>query len=202
MRPPRLARILLDLLAPGRSELAGDLDERFQEVRSRAWYWRQVIGVAFHGAVGDVRAHPVVAARSIFIGWLFLAITTRLMFALIDFPEWLFTTGIAPSLFREGINVPAWLRGFPAIAVWKALLFAGSGWIVAGTSPRTPLILLWYAAFIWCGNAVAFAFYVADPHRDYSIAALIVDLLVLFPVAAFCGGLCARAGRERLRIRT
>jgi hypothetical protein len=43
--PPRVATWLLQHLGPRyhRESLAGDLFEEYQQGRSRAWYWRQVI---------------------------------------------------------------------------------------------------------------------------------------------------------------
>ena len=49
---PRLANLILDLLAPHNEALRGDLEEEFAAGRDRAWYWRQVIaaiGVACRG---------------------------------------------------------------------------------------------------------------------------------------------------------
>lgn len=202
MKPPTLARRLLALVAPDRTDLAGDLDERFQQVQSGAWYWRQVLGVVLYRAVAEIRTHPILTARAIVIGGLFLAITTRIMFALTTFPEWLFVTGIAPAPFRAGIDFPMWMRGFPAVALWKTVLFAASGWLVARTHHRNTSIGLSYAAFIWCGNAVVLAFHIADPRWPYSLTQSIADLLVLYPFAALCGGLLAAAYREQVRTRT
>jgi hypothetical protein len=198
-QPLKLPLVLLNLFAPGHDALAGDLVE---QGGSRIWLWRQVIGAVIHASLADVRAYPVLAARSVLIGWLLLAIGHRVMFALVAFPEWLFVTGVSPSLFRHGVSLPSWSRGFPAIAAWKVLLFAASGWVVARTYRRNPLIVLPYTAFIACGNAVSFALYLLDPHRYYSLAQLIADLLVLYPLAACGGGLWATVRREPLRART
>ena len=43
--PPRLALAVLRLIA-GSDSLIGDLNEEFSGGRSRAWYWRQLFGVA------------------------------------------------------------------------------------------------------------------------------------------------------------
>src|SRR5258708_11946879 len=120
-RPPKLWLVLLTLLAPGQDALAGDLVE---QGGSRIWLWRQVIGAVIHASLAEVRAHPVLAARAVLIGWLLLAIGHRVMFALVAFPEWLFVTGVSPSLFRHGVRLASWSRGFPAIAAWKVLPFA------------------------------------------------------------------------------
>src|SRR5258705_8897863 len=120
-RPPKLCLVLLDLLAPGHDALAGDLVEHGG---SRIWLWRQVIGAVVHASLAEVRAHPVLAARAVLIGWLLLAIGHRVMFALVAFPEWLFVTGVSPSLFRHGGSLPPSSPGFLPIAAWMVLFFA------------------------------------------------------------------------------
>ena len=44
-KPPRLAEWILQEFGPERNHeaLAGDLNEAFQQGRSKAWYWRQVV---------------------------------------------------------------------------------------------------------------------------------------------------------------
>ena len=196
MNPPKLALALLRLLAPGREDIAGDLVEQFRSGKSKFWLWRQVVAAIMHAALRELRLHPFLAARAVLVGWVFLWIGMRVVFAVVELPEWLFTTGIAPTLFRHGITFPAWMRGFPANAVWKSLVFAASGWSIARTHSRNASIVVLYAGFIGCANAVAFAFYVIDPHRNYSIAQLIIDLLFLYPLAALSGG-CGVISRER-----
>ena len=44
-KPPRLAAWILQVFGPelNHEALAGDLNEAFQQGRSNAWYWRQVL---------------------------------------------------------------------------------------------------------------------------------------------------------------
>src|SRR5258705_4165733 len=135
-RPPKLCLVLLNLLAPGHDALAGDLVEHGG---SRIWLWRQVIGAVVHASLAEVRAHPVLAARAVLIGWLLLAIGHRVMFALVAFPEWLFVTGVSPSLFRHGRSLPPGGPGVPAIPAGKGLFFRPSGWGVARALRRIPV---------------------------------------------------------------
>ena len=197
-RPPQLALWLLRRLVPERDALAGDL---LEQGNSGFRVWRQVIGAVFYALVAELRGHPIIAARAIVIGGLFVAITTRILFAILALPEWLFATGIAPSLFRHGVSSPDWMHGFPAVAIWKSILYAASGWLIARTHNRNPLIVLWSAAFIVCANAVWFVVYMADPRSPYSAAQLIADLLVLYPLAALCGGLSATTHTKQHRAR-
>ena len=69
-RPPKLAFGLLKLLAPERDELVGDLTEAFRNSHSRWWYWRQVVGAIFVGAIRTSRAHPFGVARGLIVGWI------------------------------------------------------------------------------------------------------------------------------------
>ena len=67
-RRPRLASIVLDLLAPGNEALLGDLEEEFSRGRSTVWYWRQVLtAVALQGPLA-VRARGLVAAENFVTG--------------------------------------------------------------------------------------------------------------------------------------
>jgi hypothetical protein len=201
MKSPKLALTVLRLLAPGHENIVGDVVEQFRAGKSRLWLWRQVAAAIIHVAVRELRSHPFRAARAVLMG-AFLWIGMRLVFAAVELPEWLFTTGISPSLFQQGITFPSWMRGFPANAVWKSVVFAASGWIVARTHSRLPTIVLLYVGFIVCSNAVAFTFYMIDPQRYYSISQLIVHLLVLYPVAALGGGLWGLIGCEARRLAT
>jgi hypothetical protein len=55
--PPRIATWLLEHLGPGyRNEsLAGDLFEEYQQDRTRAWYWREVIAAICIGRAASLR---------------------------------------------------------------------------------------------------------------------------------------------------
>jgi hypothetical protein len=62
--PPKLALWLLKVWgSPYRNEaLAGDLIEQYQEGRSRAWYWRQVIAAILGARWRFIRTMPWTAA--------------------------------------------------------------------------------------------------------------------------------------------
>lgn len=64
-KPPRLAAWILQEFGPERNQeaLAGDLNEAFQQGRSKAWYWRQVLAA--------IRWRRLLYALpgSIFLGW-------------------------------------------------------------------------------------------------------------------------------------
>lgn len=64
-KPPRLAAWLLQEFGPelNQEALAGDLNEAFQQGRSKAWYWRQVLAAIRWGAL------LYVLLCSAFMGW-------------------------------------------------------------------------------------------------------------------------------------
>jgi hypothetical protein len=57
--PPRLASWVLDHVGMRyrRESLAGDLFEEYQQGRSQAWYWQQVIAAVFTAGTRPIRAN-------------------------------------------------------------------------------------------------------------------------------------------------
>ena len=56
--PPKAAVWFLQTLCPGDNEaLIGDLIERFREVQSRGWFWKQVVIAFCVGVLGEIRSH-------------------------------------------------------------------------------------------------------------------------------------------------
>jgi len=68
-KAPRAAAALLDLLGPQHEALAGDLLEGYRSGRSKAWYWREALTAIVVASFEDIRAHKVLAARSVVVGW-------------------------------------------------------------------------------------------------------------------------------------
>jgi hypothetical protein len=119
-----------------------------------------------------------------------------ILFSLLNLPEWLFTTGLAKGLYARGLTLPQPLRDFPGLSVWKALVYAMSGWVVVRTLP-TPRASIAFAnvPFVLGINAITFVEYFGR----YPIAQLIIDLLMLYPLAALVGGLAASRRLARFR---
>ena len=69
-QPPAIAGQLLKRLVPAHDHdaLLGDLSEDFQHDRSAFWYWAQIVAAIVVGSFRDMRAHWVLALRSIAIG--------------------------------------------------------------------------------------------------------------------------------------
>lgn len=69
--PPVLATWFLEHMRFSNTDdaLAGDLLEEFNQRRSAAWYWRQVLVAILEGFASEVRHHRVLAIRAIVISW-------------------------------------------------------------------------------------------------------------------------------------
>jgi hypothetical protein len=79
-KPPRLASWLLNRLGFPESNppLAGDMLEEFQSGRSRAWYWRQTIGVIAARARNNARDSRD-GLIAVFFGWFAQAIIAGIL---------------------------------------------------------------------------------------------------------------------------
>jgi len=87
--PPRLARLLLDWLAPGNEALRGDLDEEFAAGRGSAWYWRQVVAtIALEGPLA-VRARAVARFESAVTGLITLLLLGFYAVFVVNVTDWL-----------------------------------------------------------------------------------------------------------------
>jgi hypothetical protein len=112
-RRPRLASIILDLLAPGNEALLGDLEEEFSRGRSTAWYWRQVLtAIALQGPLA-VRARGLVAAENFVTGIITLVMIGFYAVFVVNVTDWL--------LRFEGMRMSAWLPN--ALGPFNGLAF-------------------------------------------------------------------------------
>jgi hypothetical protein len=112
-RRPRLASIILDLLAPGNEALVGDLEEEFSRGRSTAWYWRQVLtAIALQGPLA-VRARGLVAAENFVTGIITLVMIGFYAVFVVNVTDWL--------LRFEGMRMSAWLPN--ALGPFNGLAF-------------------------------------------------------------------------------
>ena len=88
-RAPRLANLVLDLLAPENEALRGDLEEEYAAGRDRAWYWRQVIAaISMQGALA-VRARGVAVAENFATGVITLLLVAFYAAFVVNVTDWL-----------------------------------------------------------------------------------------------------------------
>ena len=112
--PPRLARLLLDWLAPGNEALRGDLDEEFAAGRSSAWYWRQVIAtISLEGPLA-IRARAVARFENVVTGLITLLLLGFYAVFVVNVTDWL--------LRFEGVHL---LKRVPdVLGVWNGTAVA------------------------------------------------------------------------------
>jgi hypothetical protein len=118
-KPPRLAHALLKWIGCHNDPLVGDLEEQFQNGRSRRWYWAQVIGIAISRSIHDLRyaagviLASVMVATGVSVGWwgIRFAVPVLLGIAITSWKLWrLHRTSLA-ILYGTSIAVvfPHWM---------------------------------------------------------------------------------------------
>lgn len=70
-QPPAIASWLLRHFTSSiNSEaITGDLHERYNQGRSRVWYWWQVVVAIGVGTFKDIRGHKLLTLRALIVGW-------------------------------------------------------------------------------------------------------------------------------------
>jgi hypothetical protein len=140
-----------------------------------------------------MRMHPFQSVRAAVFAWACAWAVSQYLPLFITFDQHLFETGLNRWIYTHGYGLPTWSREFPALAVWKGLAFSVGGYVAAKTHLRSHVVI--FAIVVLLANAVAFAGQLRIPHH-YPLAQLIVDLLVLYPCAAFLGGIAADRERQ------
>ena len=137
--PPTLATALLRMFGAD-SALAGDLAEHYESGKSRWWYWRQVIGIIAASILTEVRRHPVITMRAIALGFAFTWVIWHayVMWAVLNYDEVLFRTGLLPWFYTHGLAVPR-TAIFPA----TVLLYGLSGGTVLFDNGVSRWIPVW-----------------------------------------------------------
>jgi hypothetical protein len=151
-RPPRLASLVLERLAPGNDALLGDLEEEFSRGRTTVWYWRQVLAaVALQGPLA-VRARGLVAAENFITGIITLILIGFYAVFVVNVTDWL--------LRFEGVQV--WARLPNALGAFNGLAFvltfalglAAGHWIANGhRTHRVATIIAFGGATMLCAGA-------------------------------------------------
>lgn len=189
--PPPFAAWLLKWLSKN-DAFAGDLTESYVNGRSRWWYWRQVIGIIAASTSTEVRRHPIITMRAIALGFAFTWVMWHayVMWAVLNYDEVLFRTGLLPWFYTHGLAVPR-TAIFPA----TVLLYGLSGWIVGRTSRDSAAVVLVYAGV---GELLFFADFgmwrfIYDP-LPYSVMTILT--ITVRPIPAVLGGLWAVSQRH------
>ncbi|MBZ5508442.1 MAG: hypothetical protein LAO78_23535 [Acidobacteriia bacterium] len=145
-KPPRLAARILQEFGPelNQEALAGDLNEAFQQGRSKAWYWRQVLAA--------VRWRRLLYALlcSAFVGWLVTSPTLgHTSFVL----SWQLDMAVITVVYCASFFVPGMMQGkLRALVVLLIAAIFGLLW------RYRPDLAYHYWMFFWWVSA-NFAFY-------------------------------------------
>lgn len=124
--PPLAATWLLEHFYSSQKNesLIGDLMEEYRCGRSRAWYWREVLGAILVSFFREIRTHSLLAICALATGWTI----------------WLSYQSVSPPLLNEFFF--SWLDKLPLVfghgtpeglgwwIIWLSVR-ATSGWIVA-----------------------------------------------------------------------
>jgi hypothetical protein len=87
--PPRLARLLLDWLAPGNEALRGDLDEEFAAGRGSRWYWRQVVALLAQEGTLRIRGRAIHRLENYVTGFITLMLVAFYAVFVVNVTDWL-----------------------------------------------------------------------------------------------------------------
>ena len=159
--PPRLARLLLDWLAPGNDALRGDLDEEFATGRGRAWYWRQVAALLAHEGTLRVRGRAVAKFENVVSGLITLTLLGFYAVFVVNVTDWL--------LRFEGTNLllrlPDAFGPFNGLAPLLALALGALTGRIVGTGHldhRVAAIVVFGGTTMLCAAAALKAASLAD----------------------------------------
>ena len=175
--------------------LVGDLAEQIS--RSGFWLWRQTLGSILIAMTRDLRAHPVLALRAVFLG-------TLLQFPLHTFQLWLWSLVSIPFAsvaFAIGLRHLA-LSGSVANTL---LAMPGSfcmGWLIACLHrSRTPAPVLSFLIVTWCFAIPTvsrqFSNALSDP-RFHPYLAIQLMGICAFSFSVMAGGLWRKGTRHEL----
>ena len=198
--PPRLATWLLQRFASGsRGEsLVGDLLERYQQKRSRSWYWRQAVTAILVRTTSEVAAHKLLAVRAVAVGTLASVLFTVPVHWLSEITrasinDWIVASG-------HYAFWPVLLSGPLSITVFECVAGAAIGAIVARLHQlhAAAMVCLVSASFLLFEMGLAALLLSTQPHAPTPHPeVMLLPLLVLGkPLGVLVGGLLS-VGPER-----
>jgi amino acid transporter len=108
--------------------VAGDLEERYRQGRSRLWYWRQVLLAIIASAVQEICEQKVLTLRAIFTGWTLLLASGFLFRTIV-----VYVNGILRLEYRwTSILLPAYPHLSAGVLIGLSLTLSWSGWAGIG----------------------------------------------------------------------
>jgi hypothetical protein len=134
-QPPRIATWLLRHFgsSPNNDVVIGDLNERYQQGRSRLWYWRQAVAAIVVSFFTEVWSHKLLTIWAMYIGWgIFwisrygLILTRELLLGSrywTSWPIWMSMTGQTIETVISGI-VAGWFVALLSRESRKAMVLA------------------------------------------------------------------------------
>ena len=189
-RPPRIASLILQRLAPGNEALHGDLDEEFSSGRSSVWYWRQVMAAIARQGPLAVRARGLVEAENFATGIITLVMIGFYAVFVVNVTDWL--------LRFEGVG--AWARLPNALGAVNGGAFAltfilglGAGrWIAKGhLGHRVAAIITFGGATMLCAIAALKAVSIATESQAF-LPEIVEQVAITAPfVIGLVGGVSA-----------
>ena len=182
-KPPAVATWLLEHIRFSATDaaLAGDLLEEFNQRRSAAWYWRQVLAAIVAGFLSEVRRHRMLAIRAILVTW--AANHGALMLGRMVMIE----------LFRNRLQAY-----HPLLAAWAICVLGGavSGFIVASLHRKYRNAMLMTGAgalLVWALLAILLLKKDALQHSFLQIAVTAIIYYVVAAAGFVIGGLLGPA---------
>jgi len=151
-RPPRLAEWLLEWIAPGNEALHGDLAEEMARGRSRAWYWRQVLGAAGAAAAQPVRADGIAGLEPAVLGLTMVLLLGFYVVFIVNVTDWLLRFEGVDLVARLPSVLTAWDGAAPMLTLALGAILGrliGRG----HARHRVTSIILFGATTMACGVA-------------------------------------------------
>ena len=127
------------------------------------------------------------------LGFVLIYVASSAVFAVLRLPEELFTRGIIRWFYLNGYALPDWVRLFrvwPWIGLWKSAIYFCAAWVVARTHRPCALAAVFGNVLVGqVSNTLYFYTQLTLPRRSMPLEQLVVDLMVLYPLAIVAGGL-------------
>ena len=191
--PPRLATWLLQRFVVGHrgNSLVGDLLERYQQKRSPAWYWNQVITAILASTMRDVAAHKLLAVRAVVVGALAGVLFTVPVHWLSEITRASINDWLAASGHYYFWAV--FLIGPLSITAFECVAGAAVGAIVARLhqANAAAMVCLVSASFLLFEEGLVALLLSTQPHSPMPQASLILPPLLAVgkPLSVLIGGL-------------